>query len=222
MSFVWTPDEAPSQAAKAYWLLADRIIRLDLPPSSVLHDRELTAEIGIGRTPVREALQRLSVEGLVTHYPHRGMVVSEITATNTRDVYEFRSLIDSEAARLASMRRADEEADRLAKLAGRLGDLARDDKVDQYIMANRELYDVLGRACGNAYIAETMPRIFNLHMRLWFFISMKEDNWLRLALSHSAMAENMAEAIVNKDPDAAVLAVKSYISDRNKDIRRLI
>ena len=222
MTFAWKPDEAPSQAAKAYWILADRIIRLDLTPSSVLHDRDLMAEIGIGRTPVREALQRLSVEGLVTHYPHRGMVVSEITATNTRDIYEFRRLIDSEAARLAAMRRSREEAETLETLAHRLEDSAHEDKVNQYIMVTRELYDVLGRACNNAYLAETIPRIFNLHMRLWFFISMKEDNWLRLALSHSEMAENMAEAIAAKDPDAAALAVKSYIGERQKDIRRLI
>lgn len=222
MTFAWKPDEARSQAAKAYRILADRIIRLDLPPSAILHDRDLTTEIGIGRTPVREALQRLSVEGLVTHYPHRGMVVSEITAANTRDIYEFRSLIDSEAARLAAMRRSDEEAGTLENLARRLSDLAGGNDVEQYIGANRELHGALGLACRNAYIAETIPRIFNLHMRLWFFISMQEDNWLRLASSHSAMAEDMTEAIAARDPDAASLAVKSYISERQKDIRRLI
>ena len=221
MTCMWNPKEAPSQAAKAYWILVDRIIRLDLAPSSVLHDRDLIAEIGIGRTPVREALQRLSVEGLVTHYPHRGMVVSEITAANTRDIYEFRSLIDSEAARLAAMRRSDEEAAILETLAEKLSKLAGGEDVDQYIHVDRELYDALGQACRNAYIAETIPRIFNLHMRLWFFISMKEDNWHRLAVSHSAMARDMAEAIASRDPDAAALAVKTYVSERQKDMRRL-
>lgn len=221
MTFAWTQTDIPSQAAKAYWILAERIIRLDLPPSSVLHDRDLTNEIGIGRTPIREALQRLSVEGLVTHYPHRGMVVSDITATNTRDIYEFRMLIDSEAVRLAAMRRSDEEAAALVTMGQQLSEFAAGENVDDYIRMDREIYDCLGRACRNAYIAETIPRILNLHLRLWFFISLKEDNWRRLAVSHSAMIEDVAAAIERRDPDTAVLEVRSYISQRQKDVRRL-
>jgi DNA-binding GntR family transcriptional regulator len=222
MTFAWTQTDTPSQAAKAYWVLAERIIRLDLPPGSILHDRDLTTEIGIGRTPVREALQRLSVEGLVTHYPHRGMVVSDITAANTRDIYEFRMLIDSEAVRLAAMRRSDEEAALLRRIAQLLSDLAKGDDVHEYTRVNREIYDAFGRACGNAYIAETLPRIFNLHMRLWFFISSKENNWHRLATLHSETVEDVTQAIEARDPDSAVLAMRSYISARQKDVRRLI
>ena len=93
---------ARSQAERAYWLLAERIIRLELPPGSVLLDRDIMAETGIGRTPIREAMQRLATEGLTVHYPHRGVVVSEISASSTRSIYEFRALIDGEAIIWAS------------------------------------------------------------------------------------------------------------------------
>ena len=215
-------EEAPSQAAKAYWILAERIMRLDLPPRAVLNDRDLSGEIGIGRTPIREALQRLSAEGLVIHFPNRGMVVSEITAAGTADIYEFRSLIDSEAARLAAMRRTDEEADNLVTLGEALRDGASGEDVDHYIRTDRSLYRALGQASRNEFIAETISRIFNLHIRLWFFISLKENNWNRLAKLHSEMAADMTDAVARKDPDAAAIAVKSYISDRQKDVRRLI
>ena len=211
-----------SQAERAYWLLVDRIIRLELPPGSVLLDRELTAELGIGRTPVREALQRLAGEGLVVHYPHRGMVVAEISATSTRDIYEFRSLIDSEAARLAAMRRTDAEADGLIALATALADCAGADDVDRYVGADRAFYDAMGAACGNVYIAETIPRIFNLHLRLWFYISKMQGGWHALAKAHSAMAAETAEAIRAQDPDRAALSVRAYISQRQKDMRALI
>ncbi|MDH3668497.1 MAG: GntR family transcriptional regulator [Paracoccaceae bacterium] len=213
---------ARSQAERAYWLMVDRIIRLDMPPGSVLLDRELTAELGIGRTPVREALQRLAGEGLVVHYPHRGMVVSEISATSTRDIYEFRSLIDSEAARLAAMRRSEAEAERLGNLAAALADCAAGSDVDSYVGADRAFYDALGEACGNVYIAETIPRIFNLHLRLWFYISKMQGGWHALAQAHSAMAVETAEAVRARDPDRAALSVRAYISQRQKDMRALI
>ncbi len=222
MLAVADPVPARSQAERAYWLLVDRIIRLELPPGAVLLDRELTVELGIGRTPVREALQRLAGEGLVVHYPHRGMVVAEISATSTRDIYEFRSLIDSEAARLAAMRRTDAEAERLANLASALSDFASGSDVDRYVGADRAFYDAMGGACRNVYIAETIPRIFNLHLRLWFYISQMRGGWHALAEAHSAMAVETAEAIRAQDPDRAALSVRAYISQRQKDMRALI
>jgi len=219
-----TTDAIParSQAERAYWLLADRIIRLDLPPGQLLLDRELTAELGIGRTPVREALQRLAGEGLVTHFPHRGMVVSEITASGTRDIYEFRSLIDSEAARLAAMRRSAEEARDLAERAARLAELAAGADVDAYVRADRLFYDCIGQACRNIYLAETIPRIFNLHLRLWFFISERRGDWHELGKAHSQMALETTDAIERQDPDAAALAVRVYVAQRHRDMRGLV
>lgn len=213
---------ARSQAEQAYWLLVDGIIRLELPPGSVLLDRELMAKLGLGRTPVREALQRLAGEGLVLHYPHRGMVVAEISAVSTRDIYEFRSLIDSEAARLAAVRRTPDEAENLVDLARRLVECAAGDDVDAYVATDREFYSAMGAACRNVYIAETIPRIFNQHLRLWFYISKMRGDWHGLAKAHSGMAVAIADAIAAQDPDRAEAAVRSYISQRQDDMRTLI
>lgn len=213
---------ARSQAEQAYWMLVDRIIRLELPPGAFLHDRELMAKLGLGRTPVREALQRLSGEGLVVHYPHRGMVVAEIGAVSTRDIYEFRNLIDSEAARLAAARRTEDEAAQLVALARRLVDCAAGDDVDAYVAADREFYSALGTACRNGYIAETIPRIFNLHLRLWFYISKMRGDWHGLAVAHSEMAVALADAVARQDADGAEAAVRNYISQRHQDMRALI
>jgi DNA-binding GntR family transcriptional regulator len=222
MLAVADPAPARSQAERAYWLLVDQIIRLELPPGSVLLDRDLMEKLGIGRTPVREALQRLAGEDLVVHFPHRGMVVSEISAASTRDIYEFRSLIDSEAARLAALRRTESEARKLSELADSLVDCATSDDVDDYVRADRAFYAAMGEASRNVYIAETIPRIFNLHLRLWFYISKVRDDWHGLAKAHSAMAVETADAIRRQDSDSASLAVRAYISQRQKDMRALI
>lgn len=213
---------ARSQAERAYWMLVERIIRLELPPGSVLLDRDIMAETGIGRTPIREAMQRLATEGLTVHYPHRGVVVSEISAASTRSIYEFRALIDGEAARLAAMRRSDDEAASLIGLARELSELAHGDNVDRYVQVDRAYYAALGAASRNQYIEETIPRIFNLHLRLWFYISQTRGDWTSLAQHHSAMAVEAADAIRARDSDAANLAVRAYIAQRQKDMRSLI
>jgi DNA-binding GntR family transcriptional regulator len=221
-SAVIKDNPARSQAELAYWLLAERIIRLELPPGSVLLDRDIMEETGIGRTPIREAIQRLATEGLTVHYPHRGVVVSEISAASTRSIYEFRMLIDGEAARLASMRRSDDEANKLTDIANKLANLSSGDNVDRYVGVDRAFYAAVGAASRNHYIEETIPRIFNLHLRLWFYISQIRGGWNLLAKQHSDMAIEASDAIRLKDPDAANLAVRAYIAQRQKDIRSLM
>jgi len=211
-----------SQADHAYSLLVERIIRLRLVPGQILLDRELTAELGIGRTPVREALQRLAREGLVVHFPHRGMVVAEISATGTRDIYEFRSLIDGEAARLAAQRASNAEISELQRLSAELIKHAASTTVDAYVRLDRAFYEILAAASRNIYIAETIPRIFNLHLRLWFYISQMQGDWHALARSHSAMAREVATAIARRDEEAARGAICAYVTQRQKDMRALM
>lgn len=211
-----------SQAELAYGLLVDRITRLELAPGQMLLDRELTEALGVGRTPIREALHRLAAEGLVVHYPHRGMAVAEITAVGTRDIYEFRGLIDGEAVRLAATRASDEQIAELVDLAGELSAQAEGRDVSAYVALDRVFYRALGRACGNLYLAETIPRIFNLHLRLWFYIAKMKGDWHAMARAHSAMARETTEAIARRDADAAAIAIRAYVLQRQKDMRVLI
>ncbi len=211
-----------SQADHVYYQLVEQICRLDLEPGQILLDRELTVQLGIGRTPMREALQRLAREGLVVHFPNRGMMVAEISATSTRDIYEFRSLIDGEATRLAAQRATQPEIAALGHIADKLVIHANSSTADDYVRLDREFYDILGSASRNIYIAETIPRIFNLHLRLWFYISKMKGDWHTLAHLHSEMTQEVAEAIARRDTEAAQLAIRAYIAQRQKDMRELI
>lgn len=212
---------ARSQAERAYSMLVDRITRLELAPGSMLLDRELTEILGVGRTPIREALHRLVAEGLVVHFPHRGMAVAEITAVDTRDIYEFRGLIDGEAARLAASRANEEQIQELLRLADEFATHAEAEDVSAYVELDRAFYRQLGEACGNRHIAETIPRIFNLHLRLWFYISKMKGDWHAMARAHSTMARQTADAIARRDGSAAEIAVRAYILERQKDMRML-
>ncbi len=223
MNTVPTEYQSPtSLAEKAYVELIKRITRLDLPPGTVLAEKSLVEELQIGRTPIREALQRLAMEGLVIHRLNRGMFVSEITYSDVQEIYEFRSLIDGHACRLAAQRATPAQTAKLLELHGALVQATKDDDIDAYVQLDREYYAILSEASKNSFLVETIPRIFNLHLRLWFFISVKIGNWHSIAVAHEIMTHDVAEAIALRDTDRAEVAMKNYISQRHQDLRRAL
>jgi DNA-binding GntR family transcriptional regulator len=217
-----TQSDPRSLTEKAYDLLVRKITRLELAPGAALADKALVESLNIGRTPIREALQRLSAEGLVVHLPNRGMFVSEINASNALHIYEFRALIDGQAARLAALRASDKDIRDLLSLHLQLAETIDADNVDEFVDCDRRFYAALARAAQNIYLGEVIPRIFNLHLRLWFLISEKLEGWHKIARAHAEMTRGVVDAIERGDPDEAELAVKIYIHGRHKEIRELL
>ena len=211
-----------SLAEQAYRLLTRMITQLELAPGGLLVEKELMAALGIGRTPIREALQRLSMEGLVVHQPNRGMFVADITTTSVQHIYEFRSLIDGHLVRLAAERAHGPQIAELRALAAEFERSIATDDMDRYVELDRRFYAVLAEAAQNIYLAEVIPRIFNLHLRLFFFISSRGRGWHDVAKAHSGMTRDVAEAIARHDADAAEQAVTAYIASRHQDMRDLL
>ena len=211
-----------SLAEKAYQILVRKIIRLELMPGEPLADKVLIEELGIGRTPIREALQRLAAEGLVVHLPNRGMFVTEVNATNAQHIYEFRSLIEGKAARLAATRASEKEVRDLTALHLALVEATEADDIDRYVDCDRQFYSVLAQAAQNIYLAEVIPRLFNLHLRLWFMISERVGGWHEIALAHEEMTKDVVDAIARHEPDEAELGIKIYVHRRHQDIRAFL
>src|SRR6184192_4459490 len=93
-----------SQSEAAYFLIRDRILSLALPPGSLVHEAQLRQELSIGRTPIREALQRLGHEKLVRSVPNRGTFVTDVNITDLARITEVRVVLEGHAARLAAER----------------------------------------------------------------------------------------------------------------------
>jgi DNA-binding GntR family transcriptional regulator len=217
------PEPRPrSLAERAYELLVHKITRLEVAPGAVLVEKVLMKEFGIGRTPIREAMQRLAIERLVDHSPNRGMFVSEITASGVQQIYEFRAVLDGYAAQLAASRATPAEIRELALLHKKLLRATDDDDIDEYVALDRHFYRVLSDAAHNTLVADSIPRIFNLHLRLWFFISEKTGSWHSIAASHQEMTRDVVAALESRDPERARLAMESYIARRHLDIRKIL
>src|SRR6266576_7028565 len=108
--------EARSQSELAYLRNSERIVSLDMPPGSVVNEGRLREELGIGRTPIREALQRLARENLVRSIPHRGTFVTDVNITDLARITEVRVLLEGHAARLAAEKLSATDREAIAQL----------------------------------------------------------------------------------------------------------
>jgi DNA-binding GntR family transcriptional regulator len=154
---------------KAYQLIRQRIITLELAPLSAIDEQALMEDLQLGRTPIREALQRLSSEGLVFFAPRRGIFVADISITDLQKIFELRLVLEGFCARLAAQRATPEQ---LATMVGIIEDLKRVPEGDsKALMAIDERYhELLYEAGDNQFLAEILKRLHALSFRLWYLV----------------------------------------------------
>jgi DNA-binding GntR family transcriptional regulator len=97
-----------------------------------------------------------------------------------------------------------------------------DDDINAFVEGDRDFYRVLSAAAHNRLVADTIPRIFNLHLRLWFYISHKLGGWHALAESHQQMTREVSEAVAKRQPAKAKAAMENYVARRQQDIRKVL
>lgn len=156
-------------ADRAYSELRDRIVTVRLLPGAGLREDELMRELGIGRTPLREAVKRLALENLVEVQPRRGTFVTDVAVADIVHVTEVRAELEGQAAQLAARRlagaaRAEAEA-MLAEVQG----LESDDR-DALMRVDERLHRLLWEASGNPYLVWTLQSYYALALRVWHLV----------------------------------------------------
>jgi DNA-binding GntR family transcriptional regulator len=151
---------------KAYHLIKEKIIKLEMAPLSVVDEQTLREELDLGRTPIREALHRLSAEGLVTIAPRRGMFVAEISITDLSKIFEVRMTLEGLCARLAAQRITQ---DQIAQMEMTLMDLEAisDADAETLMRIDERFHSLLYQAADNEFLVEILDRLHALSMRLW-------------------------------------------------------
>jgi len=153
-------------ADQAYVALRELIVSLELPPGALVKEPELVDRLGIGRTPVREALRRLARERLIEVYPRRGMVVTTVDVRDLARLCEVRLALEPEAARLAAERATQPDLDALSGLLAELGSRRRrDDRA--LIDLDRRIHAAIYRASHNDFLAETLEQYYMHALRIW-------------------------------------------------------
>ena len=206
-----------SQSEEAYLRIRERIVSLDMPPGSVVNEGRLREDLKIGRTPIREALQRLAWENLVRSIPHRGTFVTDVNITDLARITEVRVVLEGHAARLAAERLSGADRASLSMLVEVLkegpslnqGELMR---LDQQI--HRQIY----RAARNAFLEATLEQYFNLSLRLWYLVLDREVG-LREAIKEHV---ELLQAILAGDATRAEESMHRHVTGFEKEIRKVL
>jgi DNA-binding GntR family transcriptional regulator len=157
-------------AERAYVELRDRIVTLHLPPGTALREDELMGEMGIGRTPLREAVKRLALENLVDVQPRRGTFVSAVNADDIANITEVRAELEGYAAELAALR-LDPGAHAAAEaLLHEVEGLSRPHDQDWLMRFDERIHRFTWEAARNPYLTQTLERYFTHSLRIWYMV----------------------------------------------------
>ncbi len=201
-------DKPETLTEQAYNRLEEMIVTLALAPGSILAEQALAAELGIGRTPTREALQRLAREGLVLVLPRKAIIVTETDPRRQLLVLEVRRELERLLARAGAERASDAERRRFAEIADGMEAAAAANDDIAFMRLDRELNALLADAAHNEFAARAM-RFLNGHSRRFWYLHYKEAADLpRCARLHA----DEARAVAKGNPTRAMAA-----SDRLMD-----
>ena len=181
---------------QAYRQIEELICTLQLPPGTLLGEFALAERLGIGRTPIREALQRLALDGLVVVIPRRGILVSEINLQTQLRLLEMRRVVERLMARLAAERARPEERTAFAEVAAKM--LAAADQSDDiaFMRLDRSFNQMVASGCRNDFAVRSINLMSALSRRFWYQ-HYKEVADLPLAAKlHAAVAKSIAEGDV--------------------------
>ncbi len=189
-------------------LLRTLIITLQLEPGTVLDEGVLGERLGCGRTPLREAIQRLTEERLVTVLPRRAAAVSPITVTDLQQIYEARALIEPALARLAAIRATAAQLADLRDNVSRLAVESEESSTLSVVHSDFVFHHLIARAADNQYLADAHRRILGPAMRLTFLAHKHGQPGRNTREEHEAILQTL----LARDPDAADAAMRHHLA----------
>lgn len=215
----------PSLAELAYQRLRDEIVRLEYSPGDVLREDELRQRLEIGRTPIREAIQRLAREHFVVVVPRQGMFVAGIDVSELSMLFETRSVLEPYAARLAAARGTDAHWEAMAEaLAGtdQIGDdpgrspTAPD--ADELMAVDRRCHELMWDAAGNRFLVDTLDSLYAQSDRLWHLYLADVTDMSHAVADHVQLLSKLRDG----DGDGVAALMERHVSEFDEQIRAAV
>src|SRR5262245_10531357 len=210
--------EAQSLSDRAYYAIRELIVTLELAPGSIVSERELQERLGVGRTPVREALQRLEGERLIEVYPRRGIFVSNVNVLDLAVLSEVRAVLEGFAARVAAERSTPDDREATSALIADLDELSTAADERRLIHLDQRIHRHVYRCTHNPFLEATLDGYYVLTLRIWFLAL---DRVSRLGDAVQEHRE-LLEAIRDGDPDRAAEAMRRHVAGFEEAIRRVL
>jgi len=205
----------------AYSEIRKRIIFQDLESGQTIDEMSLTRELKLGRTPIREAVQRLAREGLLKVLPRKGILVSELSLDTLRQVFETRSPCEAQIARLAALRAEASDIERMEEALSGVDQLIDEKRFRALLEADERFHLSLADAAKNPLLRGVLVTLYGLGIRFWYVTLAQrppEDVKKEMALHREVLIR-----VHERDPEKAAQAILTAIGgfpDRVADMLR--
>ena len=173
--------------------LRQAILRGELKPGERLMEIQLANKLGVSRTPIREALRKLELEGLVNMVPRKGAEVADITEKSLRDVLEVRKALEELSVQLACEKITEEEIEELKRVAERFKDTLDDQDVTKIAEADVAFHDVIYTATDNQKLILLLNNLREQMYRYRVEYLKKEEAYPQLIAEHEELIDNISK-----------------------------
>ena len=191
MNTVPGPSSEPgSLAEQAYRLLEEQLVTLKLAPGELVAEKDLMDRSGIGRTPVREAIQKLSAQGLLQVLPRKGLMVTPVRRSDLGQIIEARRVMERLLVVKATERATPDQRQAIRLLALHIEAVGSD--LDAFFRLDQRLNELLEAACSNRFLVNALIAMHAQCRRLWY-LHRKQLNLPRAVQLHSGLARAVAD-----------------------------
>jgi len=199
---------------RVYSILKTAIIQGDLEEGSKLTEAKVANELGVSKTPVREALRQLADEGFANTVPNQGVIVSRILIEDIKDFLQIRIALESLAANLAAKRISQKEIKELEKYHEQMYKFAVKKDLSAFGEENAKFHSLLLHASGNKRLARIVGNFTDIAYRFWLK-SLNEPEKLKSSLEEHG---NIITALKKRDPEQAEQLVRIHLSNALRTI----
>jgi DNA-binding GntR family transcriptional regulator len=191
----------------AYERLRAMIIDLRLPPGVMVDELSLAAEIGLGRTPVHEAVARLVIDRLVTVLARRGLMIAPIGLEQVRELFEAREAIECGNAYLAVHHATDADIVELRRLIEAAENAREETDVLRFLEDDQRIHRYLAHSVRNTFLQDAADRILLHNLRFWRFYFRTRHAQAGMLVSH----QPLLAALERRDAQGALAAMREHI-----------
>lgn len=202
-------ENSESVVDRVYGELRSMAIRFEFKPGERLHEGDLAKRLGVSRTPLREALHRLNIEGFLRITPGRGFFCRELDAQEIFDLYELRKSLEVAAVRLSAERASDADIDALYNSLDEAGQIAADSAETERVVLDERFHERLMMLSGNAEMLHVLRNV-NARIRFVRRTDMTLANRMSTQQEHRLVLDRLRE----RDADGAAAILTQHIDRR--------
>ncbi|GAA1949461.1 GntR family transcriptional regulator [Brevibacterium antiquum] len=204
-----------SLAERAYEILRHRLIMLDIAPGDPINEAALSAELEVGRTPIREALKRLESDHLVVSYSRRGTFASNVDLKDLSTISEMREVLEPIAARKAALNLTPERRREFEATIADLRELSADDEPRALMERDLEVHRLIYSSVDNPHLMETLVRLDDLATRIWCLVIPRIPD----LIGHIREHIDLLEAILEGKESAVEAHAAEHVREFDKTLR---